>query len=120
MKSSKAADETSRNEPGSIGRRKFLGKLGAGAGVAAFGGSGLLGSGSALAQRFVLSEENFGRMFPQLNAFFGDRVPRGLNSLLVEIGKRGGVMDAKDQLPASPSATDQAQAAINLILDPNL
>ena len=121
MKSSKAADETRlNNEPGSIGRRKFLGKLGAGAGVAAFGGSGLLGSSSALAQSFVLSEDNFGRMFPQLDPFFGDRVPRGLNSLLVQIGRRGGVMDAKDQLPASASAEDQAQAAINLIVDATL
>ncbi len=108
---------------GEMDRRSFLGALGAG--VAAFGGSGLLGAPSALAQRhrsssFVLSEENFGRMFPQLEAFFGDRPPRGLNAVLVEIGKRGGVMDAGDRLPASGSAADQAQAAINLIVDPAL
>src|SRR5262245_10805705 len=76
--------------PAEIDRRKFLGALGAG--VAAFGGSGLFGAPSALAQRhrssFVLSEENFGRLFPQLEAFFGDRPPRGLNAALVEIGRR--------------------------------
>jgi hypothetical protein len=103
---------------GEIDRRKFLGALGAG--VAAFGGSGLFGVPSALAQRFVLSEENFGRMFPGLNAFFGDRPPSGLNAALVQIGSRGGVLDAGDKLPASSSAADQAQAAINLIVDPAL
>jgi hypothetical protein len=114
----KATDETQVGKLGKIDRRRFLGTLGAG--VAAFGGSGLLGSSSALAQRFVIREENFGRMFPQLNAFFGDNVPRGLNELLVKFGARGGPLDANDRLPASASAADQAQAAINLIVDPAL
>jgi len=103
--------------PSSFDRRRFLGLLGSGL---AFGSSGLLGVGEALAQSFVLREENFGRIFPQLPAFFGDRPPRGLNTVLLEIGRRGGVMDAGDRLPASSSGSDQAQAAINLIADPAL
>ncbi|MFL6567340.1 MAG: hypothetical protein ACJ8G5_20535, partial [Burkholderiales bacterium] len=98
-------------------RRRFLGALGSGLGL---GSSGLLGVEEALAQSFVLREENFGRMFPQLPAFFGDRPPRGLGTVLLEIGKRGGVMDAGDRLAASSSGSDQAQAAINLIADPAL
>jgi len=98
-------------------RRKFLGALASGL---ALSSSGLLGVREALAQSFVLREENFGRMFPQLEAFFGERPPRGLNTALLEIGKRGGVLDAGDRLPASSNASDQAQAAINLIVDPAL
>ena len=118
----RASDE--KQDHPNPGRRKFIGTLGAG--VAAFGGSGLFGVPSALAEErrrsssFVLSEENFGRMFPQLEAFFGDRPPRGLNAALVEIGKRGGVLDAGDRLPASASAADQASNAIALIVDPTL
>src|SRR3954463_209989 len=103
--------------PSGFDRRRFLGLLGSGL---AFGSSGLLGVGEALAQSFLLREENFGRIFPQLPAFFGDRPPRGLNTVLLEIGRRGGVMDAGDRLPASSSGSDQAQAAINLIADPAL
>src|SRR5262245_23612633 len=108
-----------------VGRRKFLGTLGAG--VAAFGGSGLFGAPSVFGQphhrgrsSFVLSEENFGRMFPQLDAFFGNRPPKGLNAALIEVGKRGGVLDAMDAVPTSPDPAVQQQAAINLILDPAL
>ena len=81
----------------SFNRRKFLGTLGSGV---ALGASGMLGVREALAQRFVISEENFGRMFPQLGAFF-DNTSRSLNDALLEAGKLGGVLDAKDTLPAS-------------------
>jgi hypothetical protein len=115
----KATVETQVRKFGKIDRRRFLGTLGAG--VAALGGSGLLGSSSALAQRFVIREDTFGRMFPGLNPFFDRRTNlNALNNLLIEIGKKGGVLDAKDRLPASASAADQAQAAINLIVDPAL
>ena len=109
--------EQHRSLSSGFDRRKFLGALGSGL---ALSGSGLLGVREALAQHFVLREENFGRMFPQLNAFFGDRPPRGLNEALLKIGVRGGVLDANDRLPASGAAADQAQAAINLIVDPAL
>ena len=102
-------------------RRKFLGALGAGV---ALGSTGLLGVREALAQRFVISEEFFGRMFPQLGAFF-DNTSRSLNEALLEAGKLGGVLDAKDRLPArgataAETARNQAQNAIDLILDPAL
>jgi hypothetical protein len=106
------------SQTGGIGRRKFLGAVGAGGVTLA--ASSFIGMRSALAQRFVLREENFGRMFPRLEASFGDRPPRGLNAALVELGKRGGVLDANDRLPASGNAADQAQNAINLIVDPAL
>jgi len=106
------------NQPSlsTLDRRKFLGALGSGL---VLGSSGMLGMREALAQRFVLREENFGRMFPRLDPFF-DRASRSLNEALMEAGKLGGVLDAKDRLPASSSAADQATAAINLIVDPAL
>jgi hypothetical protein len=110
-------DNPESGESGSVDRRRFLGAMGSGA--AALGASGLFGSGAALAQSFVLREENFGRMFPDLPPFF-DRATNSLNRAMVEIGKLGGVLDAKDRLPASGSGADQAQAAINLIVDPAL
>jgi Animal haem peroxidase len=113
----KAKFEQQRSPSHGFDRRRFLRALGSGVALSA---PGLIGMHEALAQRFVLREETFGRMFPQLDAFFGDRPPRGLNAALLEIGKRGGVMDAGDRLPASGSAADQAQAAINLIVDPAL
>jgi hypothetical protein len=73
----------------------------------------------ALSQSFVLREENFGRMFPRLDPFF-QRTSRSLNEALLEAGRRGGVMDAKDLLPASPDPAAQAQTAIDLIVDPAL
>jgi hypothetical protein len=97
-------------------RRRFLALLASGM---ALSGAGLLGVREALAQRFVLREENFGRMFERLDPFF-ERTSRALNDALLEAGKLGGVMDAKDRLPASASARDQAQNAIDLIVDPAL
>ncbi len=91
----------------SISRRSFLGALGSGL---ALGGSSLLGMREAHAQRFVLREENLGRMFPTLDPFF-DRASDALSRALMEIGKRGGVMDARDNLAAGPIA---------LITDANL
>jgi hypothetical protein len=110
----KADLQTQHRHLGAVDRRRFMGAMGA------LGASSFLGAGDALAQRFVLRPEVFGRMFPRLDAFFGDRPPRGLNNVLIEIGKRGGVLDANDRLPASASAADQAQNAINLIVDPAL
>jgi hypothetical protein len=99
-----------------IDRRRFLAALASGA---ALGSAGMLRVREALAQRFVLREENFGRMFPQLDPFF-ERASDSLNRALVEAGKLGGVLDAKDRLPASASAAHQAQNAIDLIVDPAL
>jgi hypothetical protein len=113
--------EQHRSALSSRNRRRFLGALGTGL---ALGGSGLLGMREALSQSFVLREENFGRMFPQLDAFF-ERTSRSLSEALLEAGRRGGVMDANDSLPAPGTtaeqvAINQAQNAINLIVDPAL
>ena len=108
-------------EESRLDRRKFLGALGTGL---ALGSSGLLSMRQALAQRFVISEEFFGRMFPQLGAFF-DNTSRSLNDALLEAGKLGGVLDARDRLPAPGAnaaevARNQAQNAIDLILNADL
>jgi hypothetical protein len=93
--------ESNRN---ALGRRAFITALGAGA--VAFGGSGFLGLGAALAgggggRRFFLREDRFGRMFPDLPPFFS-RTGRQLTQALLDIGKPGGILDAKDDLAAGP------------------
>jgi len=82
-----------------ISRRQFLGALGTGA--VAVGTTSVL-PGHAH-QRFVLSEDRFGRLFPQLPAFF-DEATESLRDAMREIGKLGGIMDAKDDLAAGPVA----------------
>src|SRR6516165_9334045 len=109
---SKVNLQTQRRHPG-VDRRRFIGAMGA------LGASSFLGAGDALAQGFVPRPNTFGRMFPGLHPFF-EKESDGLNRALIAIGKRGGVLDAGDRLPASSSAADQAQAAINLIVDPTL
>jgi hypothetical protein len=106
MQSNSAHHNRDRSQSG-LNRRRFLGALGSGV---ILGSAGLLGVQNALAQRFVLREDKFGRMFPRLDPFF-DRASDGLNAALLEIGKRGGILDAKDDLAAGPSA---------LIVDPAL
>jgi len=93
-------------------RRRFLGALGMGA--IASGASSLIAPFPAVAQRsrpraFVIREDRFGRMFPNLRPF-ADSSPRLLNALR-EIGKPGGILDAADDLAAGPIA---------LIVDPAL
>jgi hypothetical protein len=87
--------------------------------MGALGASSFLGTGGALAQRFDLPPNVFGRMFPGLDPFF-EEASDALNRELIAIGKRGGVMDAGDKLPDSSSPADQAAAAMNLIVDQNL
>src|SRR5262245_40528211 len=93
-------------------RRTFL--RGLGAGVMAAGASSLLAPSAAGAQRsrptvFVIREDRFGRIFPNLRPF-ADTSNQLLNALR-EIGKPGGMMDAADDLAAGPVA---------LIVDPAL
>jgi hypothetical protein len=97
---------------GSFPRRRFLGTLGAAS--LALNASGFLGVGQAFAQqaggaRFFLREDRFGRMFPGLPAFAQPSAQ--LTEALTDIGKPGGILDAKDNVAAGPAA---------LILDPNL
>jgi hypothetical protein len=109
---SKVNHQAQPSHPG-VDRRRFIGAMGA------LGASSFLGAGDALAQVFVPRTNVFGRMFPRLHSFF-EKESDELNRALIAIGKRGGVLDARDKLPASSSAADQAQAAINLIVDPAL
>src|SRR5262245_14632753 len=88
-----------------LNRRTFLRGLGAGA-VAA-GASSVLEPSAAVAQRsrpqvFVIREDRFGRIFPNLRPF-ADTSTRLLNALR-EIGKPGGMLDAADDLAAGPVA----------------
>lgn len=87
--------------------------------MGALGASSFLGTGGALAQRFDLPPNVFGRVFPGLDPFF-EQASDALNRELIAIGKRGGVMNAGDKLPDSSSPADQAAAATNLIVDQNL
>lgn len=93
-----------------VSRRGFLGALGAGAvapGVCA------LGVGSAAQARTVttttLREDRFGRIFRDLPPFATPSAR--LTAALTELGKPGGIMDAKDPLDRGP---------ILLITDPAL
>ena len=100
-----------------ISRRRFLGVLGVGA-VTSSATTALLARG-AVAQtvrrrRFVVSEDRFGRLFPQLDPFFRDNTPR-LRAALEDIGRRDGMLDARDELGDGGKA-----AAIALIVNPSL
>jgi len=99
-----------------IERRAFLRALGMG--TLAAGASSLVAANPALAQRprppvFVIREDRFGRMFPNLKPF-ADSSGR-LLSALREIGEPGGVLDAADDLAAGPVAliADAALSANN-------
>jgi hypothetical protein len=95
-------------------RRRFLGTVGAGAGAVALNpGSVLAAPKVAAAQgRSYLGPEHFGRMF-KLSPFAAAS-PR-VEAALVELGKPGGLMDAKDDLAAGPKAliTDLSLSANN-------
>ncbi len=92
-------------------RKSFLGRVGTGAVVVAGGGvSGLAAPRCALgASTAGGSPTAFGRIFPNLPPFAdaSDRVKAGL----LEFGRAGGILDAKDNLDAGPTL---------LITDPSL
>src|SRR5262245_21034 len=101
------------NLTGGISRRKFLEAIGTG--VVALGMANALAVRAAhaaqqsLSRRYVIREDRFGRIFPQLPPF-AESSPE-LEAALLEIGKPGGILDAKDNLSAGPVA---------LIVDPAL
>jgi hypothetical protein len=97
-----------------LSRREFLRTVGTGA--AALCVPGVFGNAVARAAEqsergrgFVIREDRFGRMFPQLPPFA--EPSQKLSAALLEIGKPGGILDAKDDLAAGPVA---------LIVDPAL
>jgi hypothetical protein len=89
-----------------IDRRKFVRAL---ASSALLGASGVLGVRQAAAQRFFVRQDRFGRMFPRLPSFA--EPSEALRQALLDIGRPGGLLDAKDDLAAGPVA---------LIVDPAL
>ena len=97
-------------------RRTFLRLVAAGASAA--GSSRLIAVADALAQehhrRFVIREDRFGRIFAELPPFFTS-VTDELKAAMVEIGKPGGLLDAKDDLGKGPQllVTDLTLSANN-------
>ena len=99
-------------QSGGISRRKFLKAISMG--VVVSGTASVLPGRAAHAQRaqhrrFVIPEDRFGRLFPQLRPF-APPSPE-LHAALLELGQPGGILDAKDDLAAGP---------MNLITDPAL
>src|SRR4030095_10674609 len=91
------------NQTGQLSRRKFLKAVGKGA--LALAAPAILGIRSARGQqtqprRFVIAEDRFGRIFPQLPPFA--QSSSKLEAALFEIGKPGGILDAKDALDRGP------------------
>src|SRR5262249_37318801 len=111
------ANEAREKQSRPMGRRYFLGRLGAGA-VAASASSGFrvrTAHAQTRSTRFSpIREDRFGRMFPDLNPFFRDNTP-SLRAAMRDIGKPGGILDARDQVG------DGGKAAANaLIMNPAL
>lgn len=109
-----------QSESGGISRRGFISAVGAGA-VAAGAGAGALlepvvaaertpGTGGAVAGE--LSSDHFGRIF-RLPSFA--EPSDALTTALTDLGRAGGLMDAKDDLSKGPVAliTDQSLLAGN-------
>jgi hypothetical protein len=94
-------------------RRKFLGTLGTGAAALCvpgiFRADALGAQHSNNGRRFVIREDRFGRMFPQLPPFA--QPSSKLSAALIEMGKPGGILDARDNLAAGP---------VDLITEPSL
>lgn len=90
-------------------RRTFLTGLGVGLGAAGAAGvaTGVSLGRIDLRNREVVSG-NFTRLFPDLPPFFDKLEPAGANDALRDVmrdlGKQGGLLDAKDQLEAGPVA----------------
>jgi hypothetical protein len=92
----------------SIGRRTFLTGVGAGtAGAVAMGPGRAVADVVAGPQVLATPADRFGRLFPDLGSFIPNDARR--QAALIDIGKPGGIMDARDNLAVGP---------VELILDP--
>jgi hypothetical protein len=102
-----------KNWTGKLSRRKFLGTLGKGALALAMpniiGVRRAIGAEEVQQRKFVIREDRFGRIFPDLRAFA--EPSRKLSEALLELGKPGGILDARDNLASGP---------LSLIIDPTL
>jgi hypothetical protein len=92
-------------KPARLTRRKFLSSIGRGA--LTFAIPSVLripptdaSRAPAHRSRFVIAEDRFGRMFPQLAPYA--QPSRQLQEALIEIGKPGGILDAKDAVDRGP------------------
>jgi hypothetical protein len=94
-----------------LSRRRFLASI-ATAAVASGVPSVLRAQPSR--RRFVIREDRFGRMFPDIEPFFREN-SRHLQEALLDIGKPDGILDARDEL-----GDGGRQAAIDLIVNPEL
>ena len=113
------ADMATPQQPAgkSISRRGFLTGLGIGLGAAGAAG---IATGVSLGRTELrlgaTTPGNFSRMFPNLRPFFEDLRPGGatdqLRDAMRDIGKLGGLLDAKDTISAGPVALI-ANAAVN-------
>jgi hypothetical protein len=106
----------SGNRTTSITRRRFLNGLGMAA--LAAGMPGVVGARAAETpggrRHFVIREDRFGRIFSNLPSFdhrIDGRARDALIAALLDIGKPGGMLDAKDDLGRGP---------VDLLVDPAL
>jgi Animal haem peroxidase len=86
-----------------LSRRKFLGAFGSSA--VTLGTAGVIANGAAQGQteqrrRFVLREDRFTRLFENLPPFAAPS--EKLAMAMLEVGKPGGILDAKDDLSKGP------------------
>ena len=91
------------NETRNFSRRQFLTAVGKGAvavGVPVLLGSRLVNAQQSRPRHFVIAEDRFGRMFPELPPFAESNSE--LEAALLELGKRGGILDANDDLDRGP------------------
>lgn len=95
------------NPHGAVSRRGFLGATAAGA--VAVGASSALSGAQAAAAATLTPADRFGRIFPDLPPFIPTDDRR--KAALVDIGRPGGIMDARDPLSEGP---------IRLISNPEL
>lgn len=103
----------SKTSEDAVSRRGFLGALGAATAITP--AVCVMGGPALAADRLpIIREDRFGRMFPSLPPFFETATPH-LAAALMEIGKPGGLMDAKDALEQGPVLliTDPALSANN-------
>ena len=100
-----------------ISRRRFLGRLGAGAVAVGAGSTLRVKSGRAASAASVRHQSStgvpagFGRIFDRLEPF-ADAKRRGLEQALVELGSPGGLLDARDELERGPVSLDHGPVAL--------
>ncbi len=88
--------------PNGISRRRFMHALGAGAVATAAVAGGVVTAAAQRGQRNVIPADRFGRMFPTLPPFASHT--KKIEGSLMELGAKGGLLDAQDDLAAGPVA----------------